>query len=105
MPSPQAFVRGFGINKRMKLQENQVSSIKIDEIVIEKYREYHFEINLKFKENLTEKQVSLLRIYLHGHQIIYSRYDNPYDCYISKIIYDGDTAKIFGVAKRVFFKK
>lgn len=105
MPSPEAFLSGFGLKRHLLIDDNQISSIKIKEKVIEKYSEYHFEIIITMKHEIKNSLIKNFREFFPSQKIIYSQYHNPYECHISKInIISDKELKMIGIAKRVYQK-
>lgn len=102
MPSPEAFLSGFGIKRHLIIDDNEIHSISIKEQMITRYREYHFDIIITMKNNVKNSLIKSLKEYFPNKKIIYSQYHNPYECHISKInIISERQVEMLGIAIRV----
>jgi len=106
MPNPRDFLGAFKLFKGVTLpvanheKEATIVQIKISHVVRELYREYEFPMQIYLVSptvhatNITQA----FQTYIQGQRIVSSRYNNPYNCYITidkvvpqQVTLDGNT--------------
>jgi hypothetical protein len=86
MPSPSAFLRGFGLTKGYEIADYTLSEIHIEHQEVQRYREYVYPITLTFTGgNDVNSLKRMLQNQLGKSKIINSAYGNPYECNIGNL--------------------
>lgn len=92
MPSPEDFLKGFGLEKGLEISGKIISKITIKHLVISQYYEYHFPIVIEFKDldaDITKEQFfKNFKKYINKYNnvIVNSHYGNPYECKLTKLV-------------------
>lgn len=91
MPDPRAFLKGFKITKGLVIKNWKIANVKIGHNIIERYRVYHFPIQILLTKTSSKEEekvlspdsvISALQAFVDENKgvIVNSRYGNPYKC-------------------------
>src|SRR5438105_3626002 len=87
MPTPSAFLRGFGLTRGTSIGGYTLTSVHSTHEEIERYREYYYAFTLTFIAHEEANRRNLVReitsITSQTH-IVNSQYGNPYECVIDE---------------------
>lgn len=91
MPNAEKFLRGFKLIAGNRFNDFKITSSYSTHKVIVRYHKYEYNITLKLKKITNDKDENLDDLIRHINKnnqkkrIIYSNYNNPYECYIENI--------------------
>lgn len=95
MPDTRDFLRAFNLVRGAKINGSTILSVSATEHQIVRYRNYEFDITIKF--DYVPDHLNF------GEKIVNSHYGNPYRCDIDNIEYvDSQTITAIGYAERIY---
>jgi hypothetical protein len=88
MPSPHALLSAFGFTKGMRVKSYKIVSASSTHEVLENYKLYQYHVRLHFASTLEGKcapsdvatLVNYLKKMVGVSRIVYSQFNNPYEC-------------------------
>ena len=91
MPSPDRYLKGFGLARKMRIANYELEMVRIVHTPIERYKRYRYDTTMVWtplKDALSgDAFVRLLDRRLSDNRLIRTRYGTPYYCSFGDIHY------------------